>query len=61
MSLSFDSLALRCKCTATERAENNGDPLIAKKKARKAAKSNMAVMPTLTTATKAATAPKKRF
>jgi hypothetical protein len=41
MSLSSDSLALRRKRTATERAENNGDPLVAKKKAREAAKSNL--------------------
>jgi hypothetical protein len=42
MSLSSDSLALRRKRTATERAENNGDPLAVKKKARNAAKSNLA-------------------
>ena len=40
MSLSSDSLALRRKRTATERAENKGDPLVAKKKAREAAKSS---------------------
>lgn len=44
MSLSFDSVALRRKRTATERALNNADPLVVKKKARQAgvtvAKSN---------------------
>ena len=40
MSLSSDSLALCRKHTATERAENNGDPLVAKEKAREAAKSS---------------------
>jgi hypothetical protein len=39
MSFSSESLALRRKRTATERAENNGDPLAANKKARAAAKS----------------------
>ena len=39
MSLSSESLALRRKRTATERAKNNGDPLVANKKARAAAKS----------------------
>jgi hypothetical protein len=34
MSLSYDSLAVRRKRMATERALNNGDPLIVKKKAR---------------------------
>lgn len=42
MSLSSESLALRRKRTATERAENNGDPLAASKKARMAAKSKAA-------------------
>jgi len=36
MSLSYDSLALRRKRTASERALNNGDPLVVKKKAREA-------------------------
>jgi hypothetical protein len=36
MSLSSDSVALRRKRTATERALNNADPLVIKKKARKA-------------------------
>jgi len=36
MSLSSDSLALRRKRTATERALNNADPLVVKKKARQA-------------------------
>lgn len=50
MSLSSDSLALRRKRTATERAENNGDPLVAKKKAREAAKvSDLAQPPTQAT------------
>jgi hypothetical protein len=40
MSFSSDSLALRRKRTATERAENNADPLVVKKKAREAAKSS---------------------
>ena len=39
MSLSSESFALRRKRTATQRAENNGDPLAANKKARAAAKS----------------------
>ncbi len=38
MSLSAESLVLRRKRKATERAETNGDPLIAKKKAREASK-----------------------
>ena len=46
MSLSSDSLALRRKHTATERAENNGDPLVAKKKAREAAKAPPVRTPT---------------
>ena len=37
MSLSAESMALCCKRTATNRAENNGDPIVIKKKARKAA------------------------
>jgi hypothetical protein len=37
MSLFADSLSLRRKRTATERALNNADPLIVKKKARQAA------------------------
>jgi len=37
MSLSSDSLSLHRKCTATEHALNNADPLIVKKKARQAA------------------------
>lgn len=37
MSLSVESLGFRRKRTATERAENNGDPLVVKKKAREAA------------------------
>ena len=40
MSLSAESMALRRKCTATNRAENNGDPLVVKKKAREAARLN---------------------
>lgn len=47
MSLSIESLVLRRKRTATDRAENNGDPLVVKKRAREAAKSNTAA-PTLT-------------
>ncbi|KAF8150995.1 hypothetical protein B0H34DRAFT_825183 [Crassisporium funariophilum] len=43
MSLSVESLALRCKRTATDRAKNNGDPLVIKKKACGAARSNPAV------------------
>jgi len=38
MSLSALSLDLRRKRKATERAENNGDPLVARKKARDASK-----------------------
>jgi len=38
-----DSLGLRRKCTATERAEKNADPLVIRKKARDAAKSNVTV------------------
>ena len=37
MSLSSDSLSLCHKCTATEHALNNADPLVVKKKARQAA------------------------
>lgn len=33
ISLSSDSLSLRCKHTATEHALNNADPLVAKKNA----------------------------
>jgi hypothetical protein len=40
MSLSVESLALHHKRTATDRAENNGDPLVVKKKACEAARSN---------------------
>ena len=47
MSLSSDSPANRCKCTATEHAENNGDPLLANKKACQAVKFKSAVTPTL--------------
>ena len=63
MSLSSDSLALRRKRTATERAENNGDPLIAKKRACEAAKSNPAQpVPTATPAIdNAGPAPKTGF
>jgi len=43
MSLSSDSLALRRKRTATDRAMNNGDPLVVKKKAREAVQSDTAV------------------
>lgn len=38
MSLSIEPLALRRKRTATDRAENNSDPLAANKKARAEAK-----------------------
>ncbi len=38
-----DSLGLRRKRTATERAEKNADPLVIRKKAREAAKSNVTV------------------
>jgi hypothetical protein len=55
MSLSSESLALRRKRTATERAENNGDPLVVKKRAREAAKSNTAAA---STSTQVATAEK---
>jgi hypothetical protein len=41
MSLSADSLVLRRKRKATERAETNGDPLVAKKKAREASKPSL--------------------
>ena len=36
-----DSLGFRCKRTATEHAESNADPLVIRKKACEAAKSNM--------------------
>ena len=36
MSLSSESLNLRRKRTATERAINNGDPLVVRKRAREA-------------------------
>ena len=38
MSFSYESTTNRHKRTATERADNNGDPLVVKKKAREAAK-----------------------
>jgi hypothetical protein len=38
MSLSAESLVLRRKHKATEQAETNGDPLVAKKKAQEASK-----------------------
>jgi len=50
MSFFADSLALRRKHTATERAENNGDPLVIKKKACEAAKSNAEPTPAVTKA-----------
>ena len=59
MSLSAASLALRRKRTATERAESNGDPLVAKKKAREAAKANTAAPDVTATVAKAAPGPKK--
>ena len=40
MSLSAESMALCRKRTATDCAENNGDPLVVKKKAREAARLN---------------------
>ena len=43
MSVSVEPPALRRKRTATDHAENNGDPLIVKKKACEAARSNNAV------------------
>jgi hypothetical protein len=54
MSLSAESLNLRRKRIATERAINNGDPLVARKKAR------AVFQPSVTprTATAAAPAPK---
>ena len=54
MSLSADSLALRRKRTATERAINNGDPLVARKKACEATKSNTALGGTVAAAAKPA-------
>jgi hypothetical protein len=59
MSFFADSLALRRKRTATERAESNGDPLVAKKKAREAAKVNAATPAFTATVAKAAPVPKK--
>jgi hypothetical protein len=38
-----DSLASRRKRTATERSESNADPLLIRKKAREAAKSNTGI------------------
>ena len=64
MSLSSDFLANCCKHTATECTKNNKGPLISKKKAHEAAKSNMAITPNLTLATviaETATAPKDGF
>jgi hypothetical protein len=58
MSFIADPSALRRKRTATERAESNGDPLVIKKKAREAIKSNVDPTPAVT-ATKAVPAPKK--
>jgi len=43
MSLSSDSLAPRCKHTATDQALNNRDPLVVKKKAREAIQPDTAV------------------
>ena len=40
MSLSAESLTLHHKRTATDHAENNGDPLVVKKKAHEAARLN---------------------
>ena len=48
MSLSADSLNLRRKRKATERAQNNGDPLVAKKKAREASRTSTAAISTAT-------------
>ena len=45
MSLSADSTTLRRKRTATDRAEDNGDPLVIKKKARQAEKRNGGAAP----------------
>ena len=42
MSLPVEPLASRRKRTATDCAENNGDPLVVKKKAREADRSNNA-------------------
>jgi hypothetical protein len=51
-----ESLALRCKWTATECAENNGDPLATNKKARVAAKSKVSTSAPASTSTNAAPA-----
>lgn len=58
MSLTIDSLALRCKRTASERAVNNADPLLARKKACEAAKTNTTVGGAVSAAAKPATVPK---
>ena len=52
MSLSAESLSLRHKRTATERATDNGDPLLANKKARQAAKDAQTGSSTSTATTK---------
>src|SRR6266545_8312418 len=56
MSLSAESLNLRHKRKATERAENNGDPLVAKKKAREASRTNKAATSTMSSAAELAPA-----
>jgi len=56
MSFLADSLTLRRKCTATERAANNEDPLVARKRAREATKLN-AALGTAVAAAKPAAAP----
>jgi hypothetical protein len=43
MSLSADSLGLRRKRTTSDRAANNADPLVVKKKAREANKKDATV------------------
>lgn len=47
MSFSADSSGLRRKRTTSERAANNADPLVARKKARQAQKKDVTAMPVM--------------
>ena len=53
MSFSADSLAMRRKCTVSERVTENGDPLVIRKKAHEAAKTG----PSIPVASQGVTAP----
>jgi hypothetical protein len=45
MSFSADSSGLHRKCTTSERAANNADPLVTRKKAHEAQKKDVMAMP----------------